>query len=186
MTHFIEQDKVDEYLTQLRQGERSALALLYEATSKKIYSLCYSYMRNQHDSEDALSDTYVSVVKNIGRYRGEKGFNWLYTIAKNICLNMLREKKREVATDFDNEETVNILNLSNEEEPRCNDESGIIALSQRVLNEKELQIVILHAVNELTFKEISKIIGGLEVTIRWKYNNAIKKVKKHMKGVDER
>ena len=67
---------------------------------------------------------------------------------------------------------------SAEEEIKCHDESGIIALSQSILNENEFQVVILHTVNELKFQEIAKIIGGNESTIRWQYNNAIAKVKK--------
>lgn len=178
MTRFIEKSKVDKYLARLRQGETSALDGLYGETSKKLYALCYTYMRNQYDSEDALSETYVRVVKSIESYKGENGFNWLYTIAKNICLNMLRDKKRQAPTDFDNEETVNTLGLSYSDEPKCSDESGIIALSQQVLSEKELRIVVLHTINELKFKEIAQIIGGIEATVRWCYNNAIKKVKK--------
>lgn len=178
MAHFIEIGKVDEYLSNLRQGDTSALNSLYELTSRKLYSLCYSYMKNRHDSEDALSETYIAVVRAIDKFKGKNGYNWLYTIAKNICLNLLRKQKKEVLVDYADEETVNILNLSAEEEIKCHDESGIIALSQSILNENEFQVVILHTVNELKFQEIAKIIGGNESTIRWQYNNAIAKVKK--------
>ncbi|MBQ4108662.1 MAG: hypothetical protein IJC80_04595, partial [Clostridia bacterium] len=73
-----EKYKVDEYLTKIRQGDSSALDSLYEETAKPIYSLCYTYTHNHHDSEDALSETYLTVVRNIEKYRGENGFNWLY------------------------------------------------------------------------------------------------------------
>ena len=79
--------------------------------------------------------------------------------------------------DFDDEETVNTLGLSSAEEPTCFDESGIVALSAKELNEQEFRIVVLHAVNNLKFKEIAELTGGLESTIRWQYNNAIKKVR---------
>ena len=178
MAHFIEKNNVDTYLTLLRQGNSSALDLLYEATSKPLYALCYTYMKNQHDSEDALSETYIAVVRSIEKYKGKSGYNWLYTIAKNICLNLLRKKQKEMSVDFHDEETVNVLQLSEENEPRCEDESGIIALSKSILNENEFRVVVMHAVNEMKFAEIAKILGGLESTIRWQYNNAIGKVKK--------
>lgn len=177
MANFIEKYRVDEYLKQLRQGEVSALDPLYEATSKQLYSLCYTYMHNRFDSEDALSETYISVVKNIDKYRGKDGYNWMYTMAKNICLNMLRKDQKTVSVDFDDEETINLLELSTENTPVYYDESGIIALSKRILSEKEFRIVVLHVINELKFKEISKIEGSPEGTVRWQYNKAIKKVK---------
>ena len=170
-------DKVDEYLARIRQGDSSALDPLYEATSKPLYALCYTYTHNHHDSEDALSETYLAIVRNIEKYKNKSGFNWLYTIAKNICLNMIKKRARVVSVDYDDEETVNTLGLGEENAPTIYDESGIIALSERVLNEKEFRIVVLHAVNDLKFGDIAKIVGGLESTVRWQYNNAIKKVK---------
>ena len=182
MSQFIEEKRVDEYLASLRQGDGSALDGLYEITSKQIYSICFTYLHDPHDSADALSDTYLSVVKNIEKYRGESGYNWLYTIAKNICLNMLREKKKTVSVDFNDEETVNVLRLEHEDAPKVFDESGIVAIAKRVLNEKEFRVVILHAVNGVKFKEIARLTGGLESSVRWTYNNALKKIKNAYEG----
>ena len=38
-----EKNQVDEYLMRIRQGDRSALSLLYRATTKPLYALCYTY-----------------------------------------------------------------------------------------------------------------------------------------------
>lgn len=182
MSQFIEEKRVDEYLESLRQGDSSALDRLYEVTSKQIYHICFTYLHDPHDSADALSDTYLAIVKNIDKYRGESGYNWIYTIAKNICLNMLREKKKTVSVDFNDEETVNVLQLEHEDAPKVFDESGIVGIARGVLSEKEFRVVILHAVNGMKFKEIAKLTGGLESSVRWTYNNAIKKVKNAYEG----
>ena len=182
MSQFIDERKVDEYLVSLRQGDSSALDGLYELTSKQIYSVCFTYLHDPHDSADALSDTYLAIVKNIEKYRGEKGFNWIFTIAKNISLNMIREKKKTVSVDFNDEETVNVLHLEHEDAPKAFDESGIVAIAKRVLNENEFRVVILHAINGMKFKDIARITGGLESSVRWQYNNALKKIKNAYEG----
>ena len=182
MSTFIEEKKVDEYLNGLRQGDSSALDCLYEISSKPLYHVCYTYLHDPHDSADALSGTYLAIVKNIEKYRGEKGYNWIFTIAKNICLNMLRDKKKTVSVDFNDEETVNVFHLDSEEAPRVFDESGIVAIAKRVLNEKEFRVVVLHAINDMKFKDIAKITGGLESSVRWQYNNALKKIKNAYEG----
>lgn len=182
MSQFIEQRQVDEYLNGLRQGDSSALDGLYEITSKQIYHICFTYLHDPHDSADALSETYLAIVKSIEKYRGESGFNWIYTIAKNICLNILREKKKSVSVDFNDEETVNVLHLEHEDAPRVFDESGIVSIARQVLNEKEFRVVILHAVNGIKFKDIARITGGLESSVRWQYNNALKKIKNAYEG----
>ena len=182
MSTFIEEKKVDEYLSGLRQGDSSALDGLYEVSAKPLYNICYTYLHDPHDSADALSETYLAIVKNISKYRGESGYNWIYTIAKNICLNMLREKKKTVSVDFNDEETVNVLHLESEDAPKVFDESGIVAIARSVLSEKEFRVVILHAVNGIKFKEIAKLTGGLESSVRWTYNNALKKIKNAYEG----
>ncbi len=182
MSTFIEEKRVDEYLVSLRQGESSALDGLYELTSKQIYAICFSYLHDPHDSADALSETYLAVVKNISKFRGDSGYNWLYTIAKNISLNMIRQKKKTVSVDFNDEETVNVLHLDHEDAPRVSDESGVVAIAKRVLNEKEFRVVILHAINGIKFKEIARLTGGLESSVRWTYNNALKKIRSAYEG----
>ncbi len=69
MSAFIEEKRVDEYLESLRQGDSSALDLLYEITSKQIYNICFTYLHDPHDSADALSDTFLAIVKNISKSR---------------------------------------------------------------------------------------------------------------------
>ena len=182
MSQFIDERKVDEYLVSLRQGDSSALDGLYELTSKQIYAICFSYLHDPHDSADALSETYLAVVKNISKFRGDSGYNWLYTIAKNISLNMIRQKKKTVSVDFNDEETVNVLHLDHEDAPRVSDESGVVAIAKRVLNEKEFRVVILHAINGIKFKEIARLTGGLESSVRWTYNNALKKIRSAYEG----
>ena len=95
---------------------------------------------------------------------------------------MIREKKKTVSVDFNDEETVNVLHIEHEDAPKAFDESGIVAIAQRVLNENEFRVVILHAVNGIKFKEIARLTGGLESSVRWQYNNALKKIKNAYEG----
>lgn len=177
MVQTSQKELIDRYLLSLGQGDNSALDSLYDLTSKQLYALCYTYFNNRADSEDALSDTYLTVMKHIGKFRGTGGYNWMYTMAKNVCLNKLRKESRVLSVDFDDEETINTLNLERTEQPRFNDESGISTLAKKVLSEREFRILVLHAVSEYKFKDIASIVGGLESTVRWQYNNACKKVR---------
>lgn len=182
MAEFIASSCVDEYLTAIRQGDRSALAPLYEETARPLYALCYTYMHNAYESEDALSETYLAALRGIGSYRGSSGFAWLYTIAKNVCRDLLRGNRRVTPVDFSDEETVNALPLASADAPRMPDESGIVALSERILSETDFRILVLHAVSGLKFKEIARIVGGIEATVRWRYNRAIQKIKNAYEG----
>jgi len=169
---------VDRCLSEIKNGSMDSLAVLYDITSKPLYALTYSYFKNREDAEDALSDTYLKIVREIGHFQGQNGFNWIYTICKNICLNLLKRKKRESAVDLSDEKTVNLLDAKDSAETVIEDESGIIALAKRHLKTHEFEIVMLHAVGGFLFKDIAKLHGKLEATVRWQYHNAIKKLQK--------
>ena len=169
---------VSMQLVKIQNGDINALSELYDITSRHVYAVCFSYLKNRSDADDATSETYLKAVSNINKFRGRGGFNWLYTIAKNTSLNIIKKRGREIPTDFADEKNVNAMGASCDFGIVLDDESGIVALAQRVLGDAEFRIVILHAVCGLGFQEIAKSDGGIEATVRWRYNNALKKIRK--------
>lgn len=167
-------DQIDSYLNDLKNGDVSSLEKLYDCTSKQLYGLCYTYFKNKEKSEDALSEAYLKIVKEIEKFNGRSGFNWMYTITKNICLNKLKEDKRYTIEEYNENLYDDSLDQS-----KVNDEAIVIMeLANRILNDKEYKVLVLHAMFGYKFKDIAKIVGGVEATTRWQYNNAIKKVRK--------
>ena len=170
--------QINEYLRRMQEGETAALAPLYDCTSKHLYALCYTYFQNRPDSEDAVSETYLRVQTAIGSFNGTDGYAWMSTIARNICINMLKKNSRTVSVDMEDEAAVHAIGIECAEEPPVPEESEIVTVAKAVLNENEFRILILHAVNQEKFKLIAKAVNEPEATVRWQYHNAIKKVKK--------
>ena len=159
-----------------RQNKR--LTEAYNSYADTLYRIALTHTCNREDAEDALSDAFLRIVEEINKFAGHSGFNWMYTVTKNICLNLLKKRSRELAVDFQDEKTVNILDARDSDTITLNEESGIIELAEKVLNGHEFKIVIMHAVGGYRFGEIAEITGKLEVTVRWQYNNALKKLRK--------
>ena len=174
----IADSEIAEHLLKIQKGQTEALSELYDLTSKHLYALCFSYMKNRADAEEALSETYLKALKHINKFNGKSAFNWLYTIAKNTCLNALKRGERVIAVDFSEEKTVNLIGAQDSGEIVLDDESGIISVAKRILSSSEFKVVILHVVCGYSFKEIAKMDGGIEATFRWRYNNALKKLRK--------
>lgn len=178
MTLKTDDNIVDKYLLNIQKGDDSYFSQLYDCTYKQLYTLCYSIFKNRFQSEDALHDSYLKIIQAIGKYNGRKGFNWMFTITKNTCLNIIKKNKRINLVDFSEKNAENALNTDNSAGIKIEDESGIIAVAEKVLNQTELKIVLLHAVGGIKFKQIALIMNKIEATVRWKYNNALKKVLK--------
>ena len=172
------EDRIDEYLSRMRDGESEALALLYDCTCRPLYALCYSYFHHKQDSEDALSETYLKIQQEIARFSGQSGYAWMSTIARNICLNRLKRESRTVAVDFTDEACINAYGISEvAEESSVDAERDIATVAREVLSKTEFQILIQHAVSERRFREIARDLGRLETTVRWQYHQALKKVR---------
>ena len=85
----------DHQLISLAQdGHQEAIAALYEKYVDAIYRFCY-WQTNQNTevAEDLTHDTFVEMVKSIGKFNNQGKFkNWLYTIAKRQLSSWIKQK----------------------------------------------------------------------------------------------
>lgn len=80
----------------LRAGDEAAYEELLRRYEVKIYSLARGLTRNEHDAQDAVQETLLSVFKNIARFKGESSLStWVYRITVNSALMSLRRKRHE-------------------------------------------------------------------------------------------
>lgn len=80
-------------LEALQAGDRAEFARLVEFTSPKIYRLALKMMGNPQDAEDILQETFIKAYRNIQGFAGRSSLStWLYRIATNEALMMLRRK----------------------------------------------------------------------------------------------
>lgn len=83
-----------EFLEKLKHGDREAFANLVEMTSDRIYRLALKMVANEQDAEDILQDTYIKAFRSLAGFEGKSSIStWLYRIAVNEALMMLRKKQ---------------------------------------------------------------------------------------------
>ena len=91
---------LDLALRGISEGSTEALETLYRCTAASVYGFAHSILRDHHDAQDVLHDCYVAVWNSAAGYRSQgKPLAWLLTIARNLCLQKLRERKKAVAYD---------------------------------------------------------------------------------------
>ncbi len=84
-----------DLIAQARAGDHDAFRELVEGHSHELQVHCYRILGSLQDAEDALQETLVSAWRNLGEF-GERSSlrTWLYQIATNRCLSMLRADSR--------------------------------------------------------------------------------------------
>jgi len=87
----------DERLVEhVRDGDEAAFEVLYERYSAGVLGLARHMLGSQDEAEDAVQQAFVSAHRDMLRDGREINFKpWLYTIARNRCLSLLRARHEQ-------------------------------------------------------------------------------------------
>ena len=87
-----------ELLARARAGDRDAFAALIEPHRRELQVHCYRMLGSLQDAEDALQETLLAAWLGLDGFEGRSSVRtWLYRIATNRCLNLLRSSSRRRA-----------------------------------------------------------------------------------------
>ncbi len=80
----------------LRAGDRAEYARLVEANSGAIYRLALKMLNNPQDAEDILQETFLKAFRHLDSFDGRSKLStWLYRIAANEALMLIRKRRAE-------------------------------------------------------------------------------------------
>ena len=165
-------------MKKIKTGDKSALHEIYEEYVGYIYSIVYQVVLNKEDAEDVTSEFFIKLWKLADTYESRNGHKaWIATIARNMAIDLLRKNKREVLTEDFADSIAENASPDNVESEVISDMSLKEALN--TLKPGEQEIVNLKIMGELTFQEIADILKQPLGTVTWRYQNAIKKLRRY-------
>ena len=92
----------EQLLGQLRVGDARAFELIYKRYRRPIYALCLRLLGNESRAEDATEETFLKMVNGIDSLAAPGAFRpWLFQIARNEGLMMLRQRKNTTEANDD-------------------------------------------------------------------------------------
>lgn len=163
--------RLEALIARLAQGETAAMGPIYDMTGSALYAYALTLLRHSFDAEDVLHDCYLRLYAAAGSYRPQgKPMAYLMTIARNLCLDRLKERARHA--DLPAEDWENLLRIDKLPD------SLQAAEWLQLLKEEERQIVVLHAVAGFKHREIAAFLRLPLATVLSKYARALKKLRK--------
>lgn len=88
--------KSDEELAELftKSGDMAIVGELYNRYLEMLLGVSLKYLKNTEESEDAVMEIFEIIVKRLPNHEVENFKAWLYRVASNHCLDILRKQKR--------------------------------------------------------------------------------------------
>src|SRR5438477_10042460 len=89
-------------MLRVKQGDGGAFAELVDKYKRPVMNVVYRMLRDATEAEDLAQNVFVQVYKSAHRYEVSAKFStWLFTIARNLCLNEIRRRSRHPADSMD-------------------------------------------------------------------------------------
>jgi RNA polymerase sigma factor (sigma-70 family) len=90
----------DELVARLREGSEDAFEAIYDRYYRHLLAFCRHMLGSREEAEDALQHTFVAAYRALSAGREAVCLRpWLYTIARNRCLSVLRARREQVGID---------------------------------------------------------------------------------------
>jgi len=157
------------------RGDEEAFGMLMSRYEKPLYYFIYRMVGNHEDAADICQRTFVQVFLKVKGFLARSSFKtWLYRIASNQSLNHIRSAGRSRTEEF-SEEYVND-SLTRDESSGADE--VLVRRMIGYLPEKQRLTLVLRVYQEMSFREIARVLGCSENSAKVNYHHAIKTLRK--------
>ena len=166
-------------LEALIAGDRAEFARLVDAFSSPIYRLGLRMLGNPQDAEDVLQNTFLNALTHLSSFEGRSSLStWLYRIATNEALMLIRKRKPEVdlersgnAEGKENDEDLKPSQIVDwsarpEEELLSGEGKKVLDAAIQTLPESMRLVFLLRDVEGLSIKETAEALNLTETNVK--------------------
>jgi len=156
-----------------RRGDADAFRELYSAYRDPIWTLVVSLVGDSSQAQDVMQNVFFKAFRGLGGFRFQSGlFTWIYRIARNECLNHLRRREvpyvplEDVLGSGDEIDRARVSDLEEARQAALRDAVKHLPLKMR-------EVVVLKYVEDLSYTEMSRILGCPPGTVASRLNRAL-------------
>lgn len=160
----------------LKKGKEEAYRELVDTYGNRLLRTFFLMIRDEKEAEDIVQESFIKVFKYIKGFKGNSSlYTWIYKIGQNTIRDRYKDKTIEIPYED--------YSLSGE-----NIEEIIISKENREILKEELnklnfiyrEVLVLFYFDDFSIKEISKILGEKEGTVKSKLSRGRSKLKENL------
>ena len=179
----------DALLARFQDGEAAAFAVLLERYRGPIFNFILRSVRNPHTAEELMQEVFLRVVQRSAEFKGESKFStWLYTIARNQCIDhsrkmvFRRHRSLDAPLRVGEDSGQSLLDRVETKDPKtdrdaiANELGARIAEAVELLPTEQREVFLLRQIQGLPFKEIAIIVEVPENTVKSRMRYALERL----------
>lgn len=179
---------ISEYVSGNREIAATAFVRKYQ---KFVYSIALRYVKDEDDAYDIAQDVFIKALNNLAEFKKKSSLKtWLYRIAANTSKTYLRKKKFISFFKLSDNENINL------EEFQVDYQTPSQMLENKEFENKFLKLLVklpdkqretfaLRYFDNLSYEEISKMLGTSVGGLKANYYQAVKKISNFLKNEDK-
>ena len=179
----------EDLMVQYQQGEVRAFEVLLGRHRKPVFNFILRYVGDRETAEDLLQETFMRVIKGADAYKRQAKFTtWLYTIARNLCVDQTRRRKHRKHASLDapmaaDDDSGTLLDVLPSSEMASDRKSVNKQLYQRLqgaigaLSEEQREVFLMREFLDMPFKQIADVVGVPENTVKSRMRYALEKLR---------
>lgn len=176
----------NDIIIKVQRGNTEAFSSIVDLYKNRVFACAYKFTNDYSEAQDLSQEIFIKIFNNISSFRFESSLStWIYKIATNKCIDYKRKKKIKISSfnEAYNKESSPDIKLSSKD--RSPEEIVISDEKQREVHkaiydlpEIYKTVIIMYHFNELSYREISKILKVPEKTVETRLYRARQLLKK--------
>ena len=176
----ISDDQILDLLQSKGSSERG-FRLLMQKYSERIYWHVRRMVTSHDDANDVVQNCFIKVFRSIERFQRKSNlYTWLYRIATNEAITFLNKRKKRQSGALDDIDS----NMYNQlrADSYFDGEAAEVLLHAAIatLPEKQKAVFIMRYFDELSYKEMSEVMGTSVGGLKASFHHAVKKIESHL------
>lgn len=183
----------EKLMARFQKGRLRAFEILFGRHRDGIFRFLLRFTRNRETAEDLLQEVFLRVVAKKDSFQQRSKFTtWLYTIARNLCIDHLRKMRHRNAASLDQpcrpgaESEVTLMDRIDSKAVPPDRKAHQIDLRQRIaraveeLRPEQREVFLMREESGLPFDEIATIVDAPLNTVKSRMRYALQNLKNNL------
>lgn len=171
-----------ELINKAKNKDSAAFSELYNLYFPKIYKFVYYRTNHKETAEDLTSKIFTKVLEKLSSFDNSQGyFNaWLYRIARNTLIDHYRSNKQTLDIEL-----FDIDSNAENMEDKISNKQLLEKIQKNLLKLKpdQKEIITLRVWDQLSYKEISRLLDKSEASCKMSFSRAIKTLRTNLVAI---